>query len=58
MNVEPLNSTNIVLIPKCPLPDDITKFRLISLYNVLYKLVIKVIVNQFKQVLDLCINKA
>lgn len=40
-----INATNIVLIPKVPYPSRLTEYRLISLYNVLYKLIAKVMAN-------------
>lgn len=46
LDFETLNYMNIVLIPKCSHPDDMTKFRRISLCNVLYKLITKIIINR------------
>ncbi|MBA0598271.1 hypothetical protein Gorai_008042, partial [Gossypium raimondii] len=43
-----MNNTLIVLIPKVDSPEDFAQYRPISLYSVLYKLVMKVIVNRFK----------
>ena len=46
-----LNSTYICLILKVKCPQKITEFQLISLCNVIYKIVSKVIANKLKGVL-------
>ena len=46
-----LNRTFVALIPKKPKPESILEFRPISLCNVAYKLVTKVIANRLKPLL-------
>jgi hypothetical protein len=46
-----INSTNIVLIPKKKTPNRIIDYRPISLYNVLHKLIAKVLANRMKHIL-------
>ena len=45
------NATFLTLIPKEDGADSPDKFRLIALYNVIYKIISKVIVNQLKPLL-------
>ena len=53
-----LNDTYICLIPKVNSPQKITEYRLISLCNVVYKIVAKVLANRLKGVLPKVINDA
>ncbi|GAU14634.1 hypothetical protein TSUD_96980 [Trifolium subterraneum] len=52
-----LNDTNICLIPKCDSPTSIKDYRPISLCNVLYKMVSKLLANRLKQFLDKYISE-
>lgn len=53
-----LNETYICLIPKVSCPQKITEFRLISLCNVVYKIVSKVLTNRLKKILPDVINES
>ncbi|KAF5464321.1 hypothetical protein F2P56_014405 [Juglans regia] len=52
-----LNLTNIVLIPKTKQPEYLKDFRLISLCNVIYKVIAKVLANRLKLALPGGISK-
>ncbi|XP_074336026.1 uncharacterized protein LOC141673191 [Apium graveolens] len=52
MILEELNRKNVVMIPKKKCPVEVGDLRPISLCNVLAKIVIKVIANRLKRVLD------
>ncbi|GLT66646.1 hypothetical protein SLA2020_390010 [Shorea laevis] len=52
-----LNSTFIALIPKVSPSTKVTEFRSISLCNVLYKLIAKVLANRLKQILPVIISR-
>ena len=51
-----LNATFLTLIPKCEWVDSPYKFRPISLCNVIYKIITKVIVNRLKPLLPYLIS--
>lgn len=53
--VEEISATHIVLTPKVSKPH--MQFRLISICNVIYKIIIKVIVNRMSGFLDCCIHE-
>ena len=46
------HQTFITLIPKIPNPEEVSHFRPISLCNVLYKIISRVIVNRLKPIMD------
>jgi hypothetical protein len=56
MMPEGLNMTHVTLIPKLKNPIRVTEFRPISLCNVLYKIISKVLANRLKKILPLIIS--
>lgn len=56
--VRSLNSTFLVLIPKCKGTEGLKDFRPISLVGSLYKLLVKVLGNRPKKVINKLVNKA
>lgn len=58
IELEEINKTYIVLIPKVSKSKSMTQYRPISLCNVLYKIITKTVVNRMSNMLDSCINEA
>jgi hypothetical protein len=52
-----LNATFITLIPKSDKPSSFSDFRPISLYNLIYKVIAKIIANRLNPVLSRCITQ-
>ncbi|XP_028055196.1 uncharacterized protein LOC114259389 [Camellia sinensis] len=60
VNIKVINETLIVLIPKIDNPENIRQFRPISLCNVSYKIITKLIVGRIRPLLDnlICPNQS
>lgn len=58
MSIEPLNATNMVLIPKIQHPSNLRDFRPISLCTMLYKFITKTMANRLQAMLEECIDCA
>ena len=57
MSMVEINKTNITLVPKIKNPTKMTDFRPISLCNVVYKLILKVLANHLKIILPQIISE-
>lgn len=55
--LESVNETNITLIPKLKESKTMMHFRPISLCNVVYKIISKVLANRLKSILNVCIGE-
>nr|XP_027089582.1 uncharacterized protein LOC113710661 [Coffea arabica] len=53
-----INETSITLIPKVENPIDLANYRPISLCNVLYRILAKILANRLKKVIALCISSS
>lgn len=51
-----LNKTFITLVPKIPIPEEVSHFRTISLCNVTYKIISKIMVSRLKPLMDKLIS--
>ena len=46
-----LNTTQVVLIPKVPNPEDLSQFRPISLCSFVYRIISKILANRLKPIM-------
>lgn len=53
----PLNDSNICLVPKCAKPKSMKDLRPVLLCNVVYKMVLKFLVNRLKKCLAKCVSE-
>ncbi|KAA3475036.1 reverse transcriptase [Gossypium australe] len=58
IEVGDINRMRIVLIPKVDRPKNMSQFRPISLCNVIYKIITKMLVGRMSDILGVCINEA
>lgn len=57
LSLREINHTNIALIPKVNVPETVAHFRPISLCNVTYKIITKIVINRLKPVISKCISQ-
>lgn len=53
-----MNKANIILLPKIPSPSNMSNFCPISLCSAKYKIIVRLMANRFRVVLDKCIDEA
>lgn len=54
--IQSVNDTILVLIPKVDSPENVKQLRPISLYNVIFKIIMKIIASRLKHYMDFLVN--
>lgn len=57
-DLTPMNRENIILLLKIPNLINMSNFQPISLCSIIYKIIVRMVVNRLRLVLDKCIDKA